>query len=372
MRHVPNLRDRSEPGPSGNLTAHLSMDRERSFVSGTRSWPSGSFSRLARLGLPSLSSVTDNNNSAFLPKQLQSVRAAQLAAPFQQGSLPTSEIVASRANGPLTPADQAAITRAEVATKAVPNVVSVRDQGVSQDGRARKAAVTLPASAFGGGAKAKPFVEGIRAAFTRVHAPPGLSIDLTGQTATAYDSDKSSQRAQSLTELLSVLFILVLLLFVYRSALAPFLTLLPAGLVLILSQPVIAESHQLFGVQISPITSLLLIVLLLGAGTDYGLFLVFRVREEMRGGLNPHDAVVKSVSRVGETITFSAGTVIGALLCLLLATFGFYQGLGPALAIGIAIMLLSGLTLLPALLAIAGRVAFWPSNIRPGEYGMGL
>jgi RND superfamily putative drug exporter len=322
--------------------------------------------------LPSLSSVTDNNNSAFLPKKSQSVHAAQLAAPFQQGSLPTAEIVASRANGPLTAADQAAITRAEVAAKAVRGIVSVRDQGVSQDGQARKAAVTLPGAAFGGGSKTKPFVEGIRAAFTRVHAPPGLSINLTGEVATAYDGDKNSQSTQSLTEIGSVVFILVLLLFVYRSALAPLLTLLPAGLVLTLAQPVIAESHNLFGVQISPITSLLLIVLLLGAGTDYGLFLVFRVREEMRGGLNSHDAVVKSVSRVGETITFSAGTVIGALLCLLLATFGFYQGLGPALAIGIAIMLLSGLTLLPALLSIFGRAAFWPSNIKPGEYGIGL
>ena len=231
--------------------------------------------------------------------------------------------------------------------------------------------VTLPASAFGG-SQIKRLVEGIRRAFTRVHAPPGLSIDLTGETATLYDQSRSSQRAQSLVELLSVLFIIVLLLLVYRSALAPFLTLLPAALVLILSMPVIAEAHNLFGVQVSPITSILLVVLLLGAGTDYGLFLVFRVREEMRGGLNKHDAVVKSVSRVGETITFSAGTVMAALLCLLLATFGFYQGLGPALAIGVALMLLSGLTLLPALLSIAGRVAFWPSNVRPGAYGVGV
>lgn len=327
---------------------------------------------LAVATLPSLSSVTDNNNSAFLPKNSQSVHAAQLAAPFQHGTLPTSEIVASRANGRLTPADQAAITRAEAAVKAVPGVVAVLDQGVSKDGQARKALVTLPATAFGGGSQTKTYVEGIRAAFTKVQAPSGLSIDLAGETATLYDANKNSQSTQSLVEILSVLFIIVLLLLVYRSALAPFLTLLPAALVLTLAQPVIAESHKLLGVQISPITSILLIVLLLGAGTDYGLFLVFRVREEMRGGLDSHDAVIKSVSRVGETITFSAGTVMAALMCLLLATFGFYQGLGPALAIGIALMLLSGLTLLPALLSIAGRVAFWPSNVRPGEYGIGL
>src|SRR5207302_1002397 len=117
--------------------------------------------------------------------------------------------------------------------------------------------------------------------------------------------------------------------------------------------PVIAESHK-WGVEISPITQIMLSVLILGAGTDYGLFLVFRVREEMHRGLEPRAAVIRSLARVGETITFSALTVIAALLCLLLATLGFYHGLGPSLAIGIAIMLLAGLTLLPALLAILG------------------
>ena len=73
--------------------------------------------------------------------------------------------------------------------------------------------------------------------------------------------------------------------------------------------------------QVSSITQLLLIVLVLGAGTDYGVFLVFRVREELRRGLTPHEAVIQSVSRVGESITFSALTVIAALLTLVLAEF---------------------------------------------------
>ncbi len=103
-------------------------------------------------------------------------------------------------------------------------------------------------------------------------------------------------------------------------------------------------------------------MLILGAGTDYGVFLVFRVREEMRRGLTPHEAVIRSVSRVGESITFSALTVIAALISLVMAEFAFYQSLGPALAIGIALMLVAGLTLLPALLAILGRAVFWPTG----------
>src|SRR5262249_29996347 len=67
------------------------------------------------------------------------------------------------------------------------------------------------------------------------------------------------------------------------------------------------------------------------------------------------------------TITFSALTVIAALSTLVMAQFTSYQSLGPALAIGIAVMLLAGLTLLPALLAIFGRLAFWPTATTPRE-----
>ena len=153
----------------------------------------------------------------------------------------------------------------------------------------------------------------------------------------------------------------MLLLLAFRALLAPLVTLIPAAFVLVLSGPVIAESTKL-GIPVSSITELLLIVLILGAGTDYGVFLVFRVREELRRGLTPHEAVIRSVSRVGESITFSAFTVIAALVSLVLAEFAFYQSLGPALAIGIALMLVAGLTLLPALLAIFGRAVFWPSG----------
>src|SRR6185437_10605490 len=73
-------------------------------------------------------------------------------------------------------------------------------------------------------------------------------------------------------------------------------------------------------------------------------------------------AIVKALGRVGESITFSAATVIAALLSLLLATFGLYADLGAPLAIGIGLMLLAGLTLLPALLAIFGRAVFWPAK----------
>jgi putative drug exporter of the RND superfamily len=213
-------------------------------------------------------------------------------------------------------------------------------------------------------------VAGLRHAIQASALPQDLRAHLAGQVAAQADASNASNRAVNLAQDLSILFILVLLFVVFRSVLAPLLTLLPAVLVNQLAGPVIAEASKA-GLQVSSLTWIMLLILTLGAGTDYGLFLVFRVREELRGGLAARDAVVRALSRVGESITFSAATVIASLLTLLLAVFGLYSSLGAPLAIAIGLMLLAGLTLTPALLAIFGRAAFWPSRTKPGSQRLG-
>ena len=315
---------------------------------------------LAVKALPSLSDVAKDTTSGFLPANAPSMQAANLAAPFQNASLASATLVVAR-DGGLTAADNAAIDTLEAQIRQVPRVKLVLDLGVSSDGQARQALLQATVVAFSGGPEATGVVDAIRATFTAAGAPAGLQIHLTGQLATQIDTIKATGSSQDQTSQLSLLFIIVLLLLAFRAVLAPLITLIPAAFVLVLSGPVIAESTNI-GVQVSSITQLLLIVLILGAGTDYGVFLVFRVREELRRGLTPQEAVIRSVSRVGESITFSAFTVIAALMSLVLAEFAFYQSLGPALAIGIGLMLLAGLTLLPALLAIFGRAVFWPTG----------
>jgi RND superfamily putative drug exporter len=310
---------------------------------------------------PGLGTISQSNNSAFLPANSPSEAALKLAAPFQNSALTTVTLIAARGDGPLTTADQDAIDQVEASIRTLPHVIMVRDLGVSRDGAARQAMIAADVRAFNAGPSTQ-LVDSIRSTLTSASASSGLEMHLTGSLALAIDNNKSSQSSQRYTTLFSVLFIIVLLLLVFRAPLAPLITLLPAGVVLALSGPVITGAANHLGIAVSSITQVLLIVLVLGAGTDYGLFLIYRVREELRRGLRPADAVERAVSTVGETITFSAFTVIAALLSLGLAQFGLYQGLGPALAIGIFLMLLAGLTLLPALLTIFGRAVFWPTS----------
>ena len=101
-------------------------------------------------------------------------------------------------------------------------------------------------------------------------------------------------------------------------------------------------------------------MVLFGAGTDYCLFLISRFREEMTGTDHPAPAVKTTVRAVGETIASSAGTVIVGLAMMAFAELGLYNTTGPSIAIGVAIALLAGLTLTPAMLTALGHHAFWP------------
>jgi RND superfamily putative drug exporter len=326
---------------------------------------------VAMRSLPSLSSVTQTNNAQFLSADSPSQRAGALAAPFQGTNVgSTAIIVAFRSDGPLTAADDAAINQIERTVATVPAVTFVREQGTSQDGQARKVLVATSITTLNE-AKTTGIVNTIRSDLVAAQVPQGLSFHLTGAMGQSADAHAASTSSSSNIQRLVLLFVIVLLFIVFRSALAPVVTLLPAVASLVLAGPLIAKA-SMAGLSVSPVTQQLLAVLLVGAGTDYGLFLVFRTREELRQGAASTDAVIKAMGRVGQSITFSAATVIAALLCLLLATFGLYRGIGPSLAIGLAIMLLAALTLLPALLGIFGRAVFWPSHPAPGQGTIGL
>jgi RND superfamily putative drug exporter len=316
--------------------------------------------------LPSLSSVSKSDNSAFLPSSAPSVQAGNLSAAFQHQNVDTATLVVSRPGSPLSTADQATVSRVEAQIAKIPLVTAVRDRGTSADGQARRALIETSVRSYSRPGATKAVVDGIRAQLAPAAQASGLSMHLTGTLAIRQDVAATNHGQQNRTEWLSIIFILLLLAFVFRSVLAPLLTLFPAALALVLANPLIAEAAKV-GVQVSDFTQFMLIVIVLGAGTDYGLFLIFRVREEISAGLDPKDAVGKALSRVGESITYSGSTVIVAFVTLLIATFGLYRGLGPGLAIGIFVVLVMDLTLLPALLALFGRAAFWPTTPAPGR-----
>ncbi|MDR2985081.1 MAG: MMPL family transporter, partial [Nocardiopsaceae bacterium] len=324
--------------------------------------------------LPSLSSVTQSDNTKFLPDNAPVEKATMLAKPFGTSNLIPIPLIAARQTGSLSSADTAALSSLQARLKSDPSVVRIIDLGQSVTGRGGPAGqanqFVVLVHQIGGDPNAGPkLIDGLRKIIRETTRPAGLQVHLTGSVAVQVDQQKANGDQGGQIELYSSLLIIVLLVLIFRSLSLALITLAPALLSVVISGPLVAEAAQ-HGLKVSPIAQFLMIVLVLGAGTDYGLFLVFRVREQLR--VAGHDvgprssiwadlrrpreparqAIVTSITKVGESITFSGATVIAAVLTLLLASFPFYADLGVPFAIAIGVTLLAALTLLPALLSI--------------------
>src|SRR5439155_27192554 len=128
---------------------------------------------------------------------------------------------------------------------------------------------TVTASTSNSSTTSTNVVDAIRASFSRVGAPSGLNFHLAGQLASSVDAANTGNTTSGNITRFTLIFVIVLLFVVYRAALAPLITLIPAALAVALSGPLIAEMANA-GVSVSSISQQLLIVLVLGAGLEYG------------------------------------------------------------------------------------------------------
>ncbi|HEY2563423.1 MAG TPA: MMPL family transporter, partial [Acidimicrobiales bacterium] len=319
---------------------------------------------LAVVLLPKLGDVVHNDTTTFLPPSSPSLRAEALASPFVHEGVQTGILVAVSEHGRLGPSDQAALHRLEDDVRRVKQVTGISPGAESADGRAVTVIVQFSAATAGGGATGSEAVASVRSEMA-ADAPAGVRTYLTGTLPILIDQQHAANHTEDYAAVLSILLILVVLAAAFRAALGPVVALAPAVLAFMLAGPVIAESTHI-GVQISSLLQLLLTALVLGAGTDYGLFILFRFRENLGRGMTVERAIVAAMGRVGGSVGLSALTVIVALSSLIIAQFGLYRGVGPGLALGILTVLAVEVTLLPALLSLVGKIAFWPS--RPGPH----
>jgi RND superfamily putative drug exporter len=158
----------------------------------------------------------------------------------------------------------------------------------------------------------------------------------------------------------AVAVVILILLITYRSPVLWLLPLISSAVALITAEAVIYLLAAHAGLTVNAQTEGILLVLVFGASTDYALLIVARYREELRRHDRRHPAMAEALRRAGPAIIASGSTVIVALLTLTAAELNSTKGLGPVLAIGVAVGMFAMLTLLPALLVTFPRGVFWP------------
>jgi putative drug exporter of the RND superfamily len=319
---------------------------------------------LAPLGAK-LGDVTSDETASFLPEGAESTEVQELLKERFPGGETTQGIVVYRREGGLTPADRARILRdARAVDRAIPVTAPALvpftprapDDLVSPRGDAAYSVFTIPLdfeNTADWGKEAREITEAGR--------PPGLEVYVTGDLGLFADFEEVFGELDARLLLATVVLVLVLLGAIYRAPLIALIPIVVVGLAYQVGSGFIylyADS----GATVSTNSTSILIVLMFGVGTDYCLLLVSRYREELHRTEDKHEAMQRALRRAGPALLASGCTVIAAMLVLLLAEGGSTKSLGPVSAIGVAAVLLAGLTLLPALLTAAGRRGFWPRS----------
>ncbi|MEU1345071.1 MMPL family transporter [Streptomyces sp. NPDC005827] len=312
---------------------------------------------------PSLPSNSDE--SSFLPKSYESIKAADLQErAFPSAFTPSAIALYQRADGGrLTADDKKDVARitTELGAKHIDQVQKVVPGQPSEDGKYTLTLVQMDSKNAGQPVQADA-AKVLRDDVKQLAKGTDLEVRLGGSAAQALDQQDSSKRGEALIGIGTFVIILVTLLIIFRAPILAFLPLITIGLVSAIANGLISYATKLFDLQANSSVSSILIVVLFGVGTDYFLFLMFRYRERLRAGDEPKEAMINAVGRVGEAIASAAGAVIIAFLALVLSTLGFLKQMGPALAIAVSVTLVAGLTLIPAVVSLIGPKVFWPSK----------
>lgn len=310
-----------------------------------------------------LTDVTEDRIASFLPDDSAAIVADKVIEDRFPGGQTTSSVAVYHRAGGLTDADQQTIAaEAEkigqvdgVLPPVVPFSSGAPEGLVSQDGAT--AFTVIPINA-----KTQQAINDVTDNVRDIaNGGSGLTAQVTGPAALETDLRHAFESADVALLLVTGLFVLGLLLLIYRS---PVLALIPL-ITVVIAYSIASGVIKIFadaGLQVTSISTSLLLVLMFGAGTDYCLLLVARYVEELHSHEDKHDAIRTAVPRVAPAIIASAGTVTLAMLVLIVAELASTRTVGPVNAIGILIVMVASLTLLPAILAIVGRRGFWPSK----------
>jgi RND superfamily putative drug exporter len=201
-----------------------------------------------------------------------------------------------------------------------------------------------------------------------VAAVGGTSLHVAGQGGQAADSAEAFAGLDGSLLYTTLIIVILILLITYRSPVLWILPIFSSVVALVVSQAVVYFLAKDAGLTVNGQSQGILTVLVIGASTDYALLLVARYREELRRHEDRHEAMAFALHRAAPAIIASAATVILGMLCLLFAEMNSTAGMGPVLAIGIAVGLLVMITLLPAMLVILGRWVFWPARPSFGSH----
>ncbi|MFL6024357.1 MAG: MMPL family transporter [Marmoricola sp.] len=349
----------SPEGPESSSLARLAR-----FTIARAPWMIGGwllFVVLVNVLVPQIESVVAKDSTPFVPESAPSLRAVKaMDTTFGNGRSRSFIVLVAARDGGLTSADRRyVVTLADRLRADKEHVTYVQDISSptlrkaleSKDGEATYFQIGL--AGYTGAPTSVGQVEAVRDD-AEIGRPAGLDVKVTGASATITDMVVNVEHSIVTITAVTLVMIAIILMLIYRSVVVTGFILGAIGVALAAARGTVAflGDHHFF--HVSTFTGSFLTAIVLGATTDYAIFLISRFHEERRKGVEPREAARVAASRVSAVIIGSALTVILANACLALAHVGLFRTTGPAIAVSIVLALGISLTLIPPLIAIIG------------------
>lgn len=301
-----------------------------------------------------ISEVASNDQSSFLPGSAESTQVNEELKKFQsQESIPAILIFTNN-DQKLSNETRQEIQQETKKLAELPDTAGeVSPPIISEDEKAALVIVNMKSEA-----EYREFVPEIKERLEKAELPADVKI--TGPVGFLNDLGGAFAGIDGLLLAVALAVVFIILLFVYRSPILPFVVLINSVFALCAAILIVFYLAKAGVIALNGQVQGILFILVIGAATDYALLYVARYREELTRHKEVYQALIASWRRSLEPILAAGGTVIAGLLCLLLSDLNSNKALGPVGAIGLIMAIVAALSLLPSLLIVFGRKVFWP------------
>ena len=323
---------------------------------------------IAIFSLPDVDALTRQHSEISLPEDVQSSIATNIESKWGHGQDNTYVVgvVFNKKHGKLTSSDKEKIDNTIRFLKDNKKKLGIKSMMTPNDNYATKAQLISKDKTTEivqlNIANDHSTVSNVNKSLTKAVKTSGIRTYVTGVRILEDDFSASVQEGIKKTELITIFFIFIVLVIVFKSPIVPIISLLTVGVSFITSFSIVTNLVEKFNFPFSNFTQVFMVIVLFGIGTDYNILLYDKFKENLSKGMSNHDATNDALRKAGKTILYSGSSILIGFSALGLAKFSIYQS-----AVGVAVLLVVLLTLNPFFMAVLGKKLFWPVKNFEGE-----
>lgn len=327
---------------------------------------------ISLVALPNVESLTRAHSEISLPSNVESEAAKLIKNEWGSKKKNTYEVavVFNKKSGKLTETDQGNIEASIDHLTSNQKKYGIKDYLAPQDNIATK---KLLKSKDGTTwvmqmniAKSHGTISQVYDEINKAVKTSGVRTYVTGADVLNNDFTSSIREGIKKTELITVVFIFIVLIIVFRSPVVPLVSLLTVGVSFLVSFSIVTNLVNQVNFPFSNFTQVFMVIVLFGIGTDYNILLYNHFKEDLGNGLGVAEATKDSIKKAGRTILYSGSSILIGFSALGLANFSVYRS-ASGVAVGVLVLLIVLLTLNPFFMATLGKKMFWPSKEFAGE-----